>query len=217
MKDGSIKKAVIFDMDGTLWDTTPLLYEVWNRVMQNYEETKGRHLSLEEIRSLMGKTMYEIGELTMPGVPEERMEEIFNGCIDAEDAELIQRGGTLYPGLVETLRKLKENYHLYIVSNGQERYASNFIDFYGFHDLFEDEETFGRTGLSKAENIKLIMDRNGIGKAVYVGDTGQDERSAREAGATYVYAAYGFGGADAPDAVINELSELPGVIERMGF
>ena len=83
-----MKKAAIFDMDGTLWDTTPLLFEVWNRVMQNYEETRGRFLSLEDIRSLMGKTMYEIGELTMPGVPEKRMEEIFNGCIDAEDAEL---------------------------------------------------------------------------------------------------------------------------------
>ena len=56
-----MKKAIIFDMDGTLWDTTPLLHEVWNRVMQNYEETKGRYLSLEEIRGLMGKTMYEIG------------------------------------------------------------------------------------------------------------------------------------------------------------
>ena len=136
-----MKKAVIFDMDGTLWDTTPLLFEVWNRVMQNYEETRGRFLSLEEIRSLMGKTMYEIGELTMPGVPEKRMEEIFNGCIDAEDAELIKRGGTLYPGCIETLQKLKENYDLYIVSNGQEKYAANFISFYGFEDLFRDKPT----------------------------------------------------------------------------
>ena len=212
-----MKKAIIFDMDGTLWDTTPLLTEVWNRAMQNYEETRGRHLSLEEIRSLMGKTMYEIGELMMPGVSEERKEVIFNGCIDAEDAELLKRGGTLYPGLVETLRVLKNEYHFYIVSNGQENYARNFISFYGFEDLFEDEETFGRTLLSKGENIKLIIKRNGADKAVYVGDTLQDESSARYAGVPFIYAAYGFGESESADAVINSPEELPEALAVIGF
>ena len=212
-----MKKAVIFDMDGTLWDTTPLLCEVWNRVMQNYEETRGRFLSLEDIRGLMGKTMYEIGELTMPGVPEDRKEEILNGCIDAEDEELLRKGGTLYPGLVETMKILKETCHLYIVSNGQEKYAANFIEYYGFGDLFEDEETFGRTLLSKGENIKLIIERNGADRAVYVGDTLQDEASARAAGVPFIYAAYGFGKAEKPDAVIEKLSDLPEVLAEMGF
>ena len=212
-----MKKGIIFDMDGTLWDTTPLLAEVWNRAMQNFEETRGRYLSLEDIRSLMGKTMDEIGELMMPGVSEERKEEIFNGCIDAEDAELLKRGGTLYPGLEETLRKLKEGCSLYIVSNGQENYAANFISYYGYGDLFEDEETFGRTRLSKGENIKLIIRRNGIDKAVYVGDTLQDETSARFAGVPFIHAAYGFGEAKEPDAVINGPDELPKVLAEMGF
>ena len=212
-----MKKAVIFDMDGTLWDTSPLLCEVWNRVMQKYDETRGRHLSLEEIRGMMGMTMYQIGELTMPGVPEDRKEEIFKGCIDAEDDELIRRGGTLYPGLEETLMVLKDEYHLYIVSNGQEKYAANFISFYGFEDLFEDEETFGRTLLSKAENIKLIIKRNSVDKAVYVGDTLQDESSARDAGVPFIYASYGFGEAKEADAVINAPDELPGVLKEIGF
>ena len=212
-----MKKGIIFDMDGTLWDTTPLIYEVWNKVMQNYEETKGRHLSLEEIRGLMGKTMYEIGEATMHGVPVERQEEIFNGCIDAEDEALIQEGGTLYPELEETLKNLQASYHLYIVSNGQENYARNFIDFYGYDKYFEDEETFGRTLLSKAENIKLLIKRNGLDKAVYVGDTHQDETSAEEAGVKFIYASYGFGEAEDPDYTIAEIRELPELLERIGF
>ena len=212
-----MKKGIIFDMDGTLWDTTPLLHEVWNRVMQKYEETKGRYLSLEEIRGLMGKTMYEIGQATMPGVPVERQEEIFNGCIDAEDEELLIKGGQLYEGLEETLRLLKPSYHLYIVSNGQENYARNFIDFYGFKDLIEDEETFGRTILPKSENIKLMVKRNGLDDAVYVGDTRQDETSAREAGVRFIYASYGFGEALEPDETIASPKELPKALERMGF
>ena len=212
-----MKKGIIFDMDGTLWDTTPLLHEVWNRVLQKYEETKGRYLSLEEIRGLMGKTMYEIGQATMPGVPVERQEEIFNGCIDAEDEELLIKGGQLYEGLEETLRFLKPYYHLYIVSNGQENYARNFIDFYGFGDLIEDEETFGRTVLPKSENIKLMVKRNGLDDAVYVGDTRQDETSAREAGVRFIYASYGFGEALEPDETIASPKDLPKALERMGF
>ena len=212
-----MKKGIIFDMDGTLWDTTPLLHEVWNRVLQKYEETKGRYLSLEEIRGLMGKTMYEIGQATMPGVPVERQEEIFNGCIDAEDEELLIKGGQLYEGLEETLRFLKPYYHLYIVSNGQENYARNFIDFYGFGDLIEDEETFGRTVLPKSENIKLMVKRNGLDDAVYVGDTRQDETSAREAGVRFIYASYGFGEALEPDETIASPKELPKALEMIGF
>ncbi len=212
-----MKKGLIFDMDGTLWDTTPLLLEVWNRVMQNYDETRGRYLSLEDIRGMMGMTMYQIGELTMPGVPEDRREVIFNGCIDAEDEELLRRGGQLYPGLEDTLRKLKEKYHLYIVSNGQENYARNFIDYYGFSYLFEDEETFGRTLKSKAENIKLLVKRNALDDAVYIGDTRQDETSAEEAGVRFIYASYGFGEALKPDGTVSEPKELPAVLERMGF
>ena len=212
-----MKKGIIFDMDGTLWDTTPLIHVVWNKVLQKYEETKGRYLSLEEIRGLMGKTMYEIGQATMPDVPVERQEEIFNGCIDAEDEELLIKGGQLYEGLEETLRLLKPSYHLYIVSNGQENYARNFIDFYGFGDLIEDEETFGRTVLPKSENIKLMVKRNGLDDAVYVGDTRQDETSAREAGVRFIYASYGFGEALAPDETIASPKELPKALERMGF
>ena len=212
-----MKKGIIFDMDGTLWDTTPLIHVVWNKVLQKYEETKGRYLSLEEIRGLMGKTMYEIGQATMPDVPVERQEEIFNGCIDAEDEELLRKGGQLYEGLEETLRFLKHSYHLYIVSNGQENYARNFIDFYGFGDLIEDEETFGRTVLPKSENIKLMVKRNGLDDAVYVGDTRQDETSAREAGVRFIYASYGFGEALEPDETIASPKELPKALERMGF
>lgn len=45
---------------------------------------------------------------------------------------------------------------------------------------FEDIEMSGRTGLDKGKNIRLLMERNHIGQAVYVGDTKGDEKAARE-------------------------------------
>ena len=73
----------------------------------------------------------------------------------------------------------------------------------------------GRTGRGKGENIRLLMDRNGIEAAAYVGDTQGDERSAREAGIPFIHAAYGFGTAQAPDAVIRDIAELPDALLKL--
>ena len=53
------------------------------------------------------------------------------------------------------------------------------------------------------------MYRNGISNACYVGDTDGDEQAARFANIPFIWAAYGFGSAQVPDAVINSITELP--------
>ncbi len=80
----------------------------------------------------------------------------------------------------------------------------------------------GRTGKSKGENIKLLMDRNGLcagasdcnGAAVYVGDTLGDETAANFAGIPFIHAAYGFGTANSPAAVLHNFSELSETLEK---
>ena len=56
---------------------------------------------------------------------------------------------------------------------------------------------------------RLIMQRNNITRAVYVGDTAGDEQSARVAGIPFVYCAYGFVEAVAPDYTIQSFAQLP--------
>ena len=77
---------------------------------------------------------------------------------------------------------------------------------------FKDIEMSGRTGMEKGENIKLIMKRNGIDNAVYVGDTAGDESAARYAGIPFIWAAYGFGKAKAPDGVIQTIVDLANLL-----
>ena len=68
--------------------------------------------------------------------------------------------------------------------------------------------------LSKGENNKLIMKRNGVTKAVYVGDTAGDEESARVAGIPFIFARYGFGEAKAPDRVLDTIAQLPEIMDK---
>ena len=83
-----------------------------------------------------------------------------------------------------------------------------FLETMGFEKYFKDMENPGRTGLSKAGNIKLIIERNNLSAPVYVGDTIGDCRSTREAGIPFVYAAYGFGDVEDYDYRLEDISDL---------
>ena len=114
----------------------------------------------------------------------------------------------MYDGVEHVLERLSQKYNLYIVSNCQEGYIESFYEYHALDKHFTDFENPGRTGLSKGENIQLIMERNDVAKAVYVGDTKGDHEAAKMAGLPFVYAAYGFGDADEFDYVIEEFEEL---------
>jgi phosphoglycolate phosphatase len=82
---------------------------------------------------------------------------------------------------------------------------------------FADYEEWGRTMLLKADNIKLVMERNGASKGIYVGDIQKDSDAAHKAGVECIYAAYGFGEINDAVATINSFDELPAVLEELGF
>ena len=141
----------------------------------------------------MGKTVEQIAPLMLPMVSvEEGVAVILEGS-EAECEELRENGGTLYEDILETLYTLSKDFHLFIVSNSQDGYVQTFVDHYKVHDIIKDFEMAGRTGKCKGDNISLVIERNDIDKAVYVGDTAMDKEAAEKAGVDFVYASYGFG------------------------
>ena len=67
----------------------------------------------------------------------------------------------------------------------------------------------------KHVTIRTLMDRFGLSKAVYIGDTQKDLNETRLAGIPFVHAAYGFGGADFPDETALSFEELVSAIQRL--
>lgn len=132
--------------------------------------------------------------------------------IGREISFISQYGGRLYEGLKETLDILKSKYRLFIVSNCQEGYIEAFLGYHKLNAFFEDYELYGRTGKQKGENIRLLLDRNGISSAVYVGDTQGDLDAADFAGTEFIYAAYGFGCVNRKTLEISSFSDLCNII-----
>ena len=212
----TMKKAIIFDMDGTLWDSADNVAESWNIAMQEWGYER-EPINEADMQRVMGKTMDQIAEILFDKVEGQERADLLAYACKVENDYLREHGGVLYPEIRETMEKLKEDYRLLIVSNCQSGYIEAFLDYYKFHDLVEDIECFGNNNKPKNENIALICERNHIAKedAVYVGDIQGDYDSATAAGVKFIHAAYGFGTINAEVEKIQAFNELPALMKEI--
>ncbi len=203
----NMKKGIIFDLDGTLWDSSEQVAAAWSETLKSRPETD-RQVTGEDLRGYMGKTLEAIADLMLPKLPKSLRMEIMKECCDNEEIYLRKVGGRLFPNLEKELERLCGNYSLFIVSNCQSGYIETFLEYHKLGKYFADFECPGETGLGKGENIKLVMERNGIEKAVYVGDTQGDCDSADFAGIPFIHAAYGFGKINREVPAVHSFSEV---------
>lgn len=201
------KNGILFDLDGTLWDSCVAIMPSWQRIMEAHG-IKREPITQEEMNSYMGKTVEQIAPLMLPEVSlEEALNIMKEGCVE-ELEELRQNGATLYEGIIETIKELSENYNLYIVSNSEDGYIQAFIYHYKLDGIIKDFECAGRTRKCKGDNIRMVMERNNITKAFYVGDTIMDFEAAKKANIPFVLANYGFGEVQNPDYIIEKPKDL---------
>ncbi|MEY9969641.1 phosphoglycolate phosphatase [Lysinibacillus sp. RC46] len=200
-------ESIIFDLDGTLWDSRKTVAQSWAQVVQGSPYGKGK-ITEEDLSKTMGLQIQEIAAVLFEYLDEEKQMELILACCQQEQDDLLRNGGILYPQLEETLLALSKKFRLFIVSNCQEGYIETFYAYHKLEKYFLDFENPGRTGLSKGENIQLIMERNHIKNAVYVGDTQGDMLSAKFAGIPFVFASYGFGKPEEYDYIIEKPFDL---------
>lgn len=203
---------IIFDMDGTLWDSSENVAEAWNAATAGLSD---KRFTAADIQSVMGLPMDKIAEKFFAEETEDTRLKILERCCEGENDYLRAHGGGIYPDTASVLRELSGSCRLFIVSNCQAGYIEAFLDYYGLWEYITDRLCWGDNGLQKEDNIRLIMKRNGIETALYVGDTQTDCDSAYAAGAKFAFAAYGFGSVDRFDIKLNRLAELPEMLKKV--
>lgn len=209
------KTGIIFDMDGTLWDSVDQIVVSWNHILRLYPEA-GIQVSREALLSLMGRTMDKFAEALFPHLPMQRAEEILHHCEQAENALLCREGAVLYPYVEEAFRTMKDDgAFIGIVSNCQSGYIEAFLEHYGFQGYVDDFECFGNTGKGKQENLKLLAGRNQLRDTVYIGDTQGDFDACSAIGMPFIFASYGFGSVTENVPCIGALNELPEVLQTI--
>ncbi|MEW9502057.1 HAD family hydrolase [Jeotgalibacillus marinus] len=199
--------SIIFDLDGTIWDPIDTVLNAWNSRIKEHSQIK-RELTRIDFEGTMGLQMHDISKKLFPYLSEDVRVKVITECCETEQGYLKKQGGNLYHNVEEVLNVLSKQYKLYIVSNCQDGYIESFYEFHNLEKYFLDYENPGRTGLSKGENINLIIERNNLSNPIYVGDTEGDLNASRYAGIPFVYAKYGFGQVSDYDEVIEKFDEL---------
>ena len=186
-------ESLIFDIDGTLWDSRALVAEGYN-IQLEQEGYSHLKVDAEILRVEFGKTMKEIADDLLGSLPEEQRYALMERCMETENRYLQSNPCHIgYPGVAETIRALAEKHRLFIVSNSQQGYPELCISKLGLSDCFQGHLCFGDTGTDKGTTIRILMEKYAISSAAYVGDTEGDREAAEKAGIDFLWAAYGFG------------------------
>ncbi len=198
--------SIIFDVDGTMWDSTDLVAVSYNTIFE--QEGLPVRVTADDLKKLFGKPMDVIFRTLLPRETPERCAALAQAAMDRENEDLKVTSGVFYEGFLETAKALSEKYPLFIVSNCQCGYIEEVLRHGKLEGIITDHLCFGETGTSKGRTIRTLMERHGLTKSVYVGDVQGDADACVEADIPIIYCAYGFGTIREPYATVDSPAGL---------
>lgn len=201
--------GLILDIDGTIWDTTEITATAWNDAVKQLNVLLPQKITADVLKKEFGKTMDEIAGDMFPSVSTEKRELLMKQCCINEQKNIAENNADItYPEVPEIINEISKKINIFVVSNCQKGYCELVMHKIGITECITDFECFGNTGKGKTDNIKLLVQRNGLKNPVYVGDTQGDSNACLLAGVPFIWASYGFGVADRYDAKISLFRDL---------
>lgn len=185
-------ESLIFDIDGTLWDSRALVAEGYN-IQLREEGLERLCVDAERLRTLFGKVMTAIADALFSEFPEEVRYPLMERCMERENRYLEENECRIgYDGVAGTVEALAKKHRLFIVSNSQCGYPGLCIEKLGLTPWIAGHLCFGDTGTTKGKTIRTLMEKYDISSCAYIGDTQGDYEATLEAGVPFIWASYGF-------------------------
>ena len=138
-----MKKGIIFDVDGTLWDASAQVVDSWNEVLSMHPGLDVS-ITVEDMNNNMGKTMDELGRAFFPSFSHEERTRFMKECMEYENRYLETHCAPLY-------------HHPYIVALGQACIAKALPILYIFPKAAGFKKHFNVSALAVAYNEQFIV------------------------------------------------------------
>ena len=136
MNDKMQCDALIFDMDGTLWDAVDSYARIWNTTFEQAGITDVPRVTRQVLMREMGKHLEYIIEDIAPGHDSDGR---FLQLLNANEATMMPGlRGRLFDGVVETIPELARRLPLFMVSNCGPLGLDNFLDVNGLRPYFKE-------------------------------------------------------------------------------
>ena len=103
--------SIIFDVDGTLWDSTDAVARAWNRIIEQ-ETGKRSELTGDTLKGLFGRLLPDIAAVIFADYEKDRQLALIDLCCEEEHRELLSHPAPVYETLTETLEFLSGRYPL---------------------------------------------------------------------------------------------------------
>ncbi len=188
-----MKKVAIFDVDGTLLDTTE---GVLSSVRYTIEMHKLDMPSEEELKKFIGPPIQDSFQ-RIYGFEKEKLQELATTFRNHyKDVDLLK--AVPYEGILETCRKLQESgVKIAVATYKRQDYAEKIVRHFGFGaytDVIYGADHENK--LKKADIIKLCLESTGVcdkKTAVMIGDSDNDAIGAQRLDLDFLGVTYGFG------------------------
>ena len=208
-----IKKGIIFDLDGTLWDTTESTYNSVNEIAKRHNLPE---VTKETICNVFGCTAREAASQYFPSIDIEKALPFMEEISVIKNRDLKENGAIVYDKVEETLIKLKNDFEFFIVSNSRHKgYIEAFLISSGLEKYFTAYYSTGELNMTKADTILKTIKEYQLDKFVYVGDTKKDLEATNISKVPFIQAKYGFGKDLNTKYYINTFAELPQVVKEI--
>ncbi|WP_036717436.1 HAD family hydrolase [Paenibacillus sp. JCM 10914] len=191
--------AMIFDMDGTLFQTETLLLPAYHRLFDVLREEGHYHGDTPDegiILSCLGMLLEDIWLKVIPDATPQARQRADELLLQLELEGLRDESAVLYPQVRETLADLHQRgVRLFVASNGLEQYVKGIAEARGIMQYFEGVYSAGEyETASKVDLVRLLLKRHNLKHAWMVGDRSSDVEAGKENGQTVVGCSYaGFG------------------------
>ena len=181
--------AILFDLDGTLLDTLEDLYNVTNYTLKHF----GCPLrSMDEIRAFVGNGARSLIRSALPQNGDHPpLNEVLLFYQDYYNRISADGTAAPYPGVMDVLEKLKENYSLAVVSNKPDPAVKALCNKY-FPGIYARGVSEDCPRKPAPDMVLQTMKALGADKCVYVGDSEVDVATAINAGVPCVSVLWGF-------------------------